>query len=242
MNDLNGNDLPLDDERESTPLRALWILYLFFKPRTFFRYFATESNPTLTAVCAWFFGMSGVINRIGVRETQGREVPFDDNWVLRLLFIAGTGIVSGAIFFGLGGWWYRVRLGWAGALRADHMLARRVYLFASQIIAVPIQLGTALETIFHDSPAAANMAEGSVWWLLILICPFWACLVSTVGVWTLFEVRRGAAAVWFLILPWAIYLLFYIPFFTLLWCIFGLLITGCARRSLPVKSKVKKGV
>ncbi len=216
MDEINQDDLLQDEYVEKKPIQALWIVYLFFRPRKFFRHFATESNAALTLVCAWFFGMSGVIDRLSTREVKGLGEPFEENWLLRWLFIAGIGVVGGVMFYGIGGWWYRVRLGWAGATRADPFLARRVYLFASQILAVPTLLVTAFETISYDSPAAANMTEGSIWWAFILICPFWASLASTIGVFTIFEVKRGLALLWFLILPWAIYLLVYFPFFTML--------------------------
>jgi len=215
MKESDQDNLGLDEQFDDSPHLALWIVYLFFLPRTFFRQFAEKPNPTLTVVCAWLYGMCGVIDRISTRGLEGREVPFSEDWVLRWLFIGGAGVLGGLGYFFVGGWWYRVRLSWSGAHRANPNLARRVYIFAAQIVAIPTVLLTTFETIVYETPAAADGADSGLWWLLFLLFPFWAALVSTIGVWTVFEVRRSVATFWFLILPWLVYLLFFVPFLTL---------------------------
>ena len=61
-------------------------------------------------------------------------------------------------------------------------------------------------TLVYDSYRAMWDADEIVS-VLLLVFPFWSCVVSYRGVLARFDVRRGRARLWFLILPMALYLI-----------------------------------
>jgi len=200
-----GADVGATPETQSAgPAGTLWLVYLFFRPRLFFRHFVVEPIPGLTALCAWIYGISGVIDEIDMRSGLSRPMPFADSWGAHWGFILVAGVVAGLLYFAIGGWWYRVRLCWSGAEDPDRRLARRVYLFASQVVAIPFIDAKLLETGHFPTPAAAS-DSASGWYALLLVFPFWLAWTSYVGVRSTFSVRRGLALLWFLLLPGLFY-------------------------------------
>ena len=110
-------------------------------------------------------------------------VAWDRYW----LFCVILGAVSGLLYFAVGGWWYRVRLKWSGANQPDPGLARRVYLFASQVHAIPALIYTVWETGHYESPAAAW--EGDDWGgVALIVFLFWSVYASYRGVRTVFTI------------------------------------------------------
>lgn len=197
--------IPDPDSGTSCPAGWLWLVYLYFRPRTFFTHFVIDSTPGLTALCAWFYGIAGIIDQVGIKSMMNPDllqgITWEELWGFTLL----GGIVSGWLYFRIGGWWFRVRLGFAGATEPDKGLARRVYIFASMVVSLPALLTQVLETGTHATPWDSSQSEGSFWHLFLLIFPFWSVWSSYVGVRTAFEVRRGLAVLWFLVLPVAAY-------------------------------------
>jgi hypothetical protein len=197
-------------EPSTKPLAVLWLVYLFFRPRMFFQNFVIESAPGLTALCAWIYGVSGALDWIESRLMPEIAPGLGDSWRAYWTLALVLGVVQGAFFFAIGGWWYRVRLEWSGASNPDRALARRVYLFASQVLAIPWIAMTACDTATYDNPGAAVAAAGGWWAAVAIVFPVWSCWNSYVGVRTAFVVRRGAARLWFFILPCAFYAVFVI--------------------------------
>lgn len=198
---------PMDADPQPRAHAALWLVYLFVRPRLFFQSFVIDSTPLLTALCVWTFGMMGVIDRLDTQELRGRPLLFAESWGAYWAMICLGGVFAGLIYFGIGGWWYRVRLQWSGAVDPDAALARRVYVFATQVVALPTLAVTVVETSSFPTPGASAGSDGSLWYLAFLVFPFWSVWNSYVGVRTAFAVRRGAAMLWFLILPSIVYAL-----------------------------------
>ena len=205
------SEIPQTIEPEQ-PHWSLWLLYLFVRPQLFFQTFVLRSIPVLTVLTAWLYGVASVIDQLETKRMQGSlsgsENPFLDliaqNWTGYWIFAAAMGILSGALTYGIGGWWYRLRLRWCGASEPDPYLARRVYIFSAQAYVVPYLLYTAWEVTAYPDPAAA--AAGDDWAsIAIVVAMFWSVYVSYRGVRTAFDVRRRAARIWFAILPTAIY-------------------------------------
>lgn len=197
-------------EPSTKPLAVLWLVYLFFRPRTFFQNFVIHSTPGLTALCAWVYGVSAAFDTIESRLMPETAPGLADSWRTYWALALALGAVEGAFFFAIGGWWYRVRLEWSGASNPAPALARRVYLFASQVLAIPWIAMKASDTAAYESPGAAVAAAGSWWGAVAIVFPVWSCWNSYVGVRTAFVVRRGAARLWFFILPCAFYAVFVI--------------------------------
>jgi len=182
---------------------VLWLVYLFFRPRRFFQHFVVDSTPGLTALCAWIYGMTGAMDSLEATP-PGESRVTGWSWLTYWTVVGVGGVLAGALYFFIGGLWYRVRLGWSGAGRPAPALARRVYLFASQVVAIPWLLAMVVATSVFESPEAAEQTE-SGWFALPLLFLFWSCWCSYVGVRTAFVVQRGLAMLWFLILPAAFY-------------------------------------
>lgn len=204
----SGGGVVDDDWAEDSPSRFLWLFCLFLRPGVFFRHFVVESPPAVTALCAWLYGMSGVIDRIETQLLTGRSLGFGESWLIYWSIVTAVGAMGGVVYFAIGGWWFRIRLQWAGAQAPDAGLARRVYLYASQVVVLPTLVTTVWETGRYSTPIAAFNAEASWWYLALLLFPFWSCWTSYVGTRTAFEVRRVGALVWFFILPSLFYVVF----------------------------------
>jgi len=192
-------------ESNPEPNYALWLWYLYFQPKRFFEQFVVEPMPFLTVLCAWTYGMAAVIDRIAMQHMQGRSSSIAMEWGIYMLLVAGMGILGGAMQYLIGGWWYRVRLVWSGAQEPDPGLAKRVYVYASQVAAIPIVLATLGQATIYRTPV--EMIEASSVYamtvaLVVMLFVLWSVWTSYRGVTTLFPtVSLGRARTWFLILP-----------------------------------------
>ena len=204
---------PVDRYRELQPASlaadsphwTLWLVYLLFRPGLFFETYVLRSVPVLTVLTAWLFGIAGTMDQIETRvllspDTSPLYATLQSDWRMYWGAAALFGILSGALQYSVGGWWYRVRLRWSGANDPDKTLARRVYVYASQAYVVPFLLYTAWETTAYDTPAAAATGDDLAAFLVI-IALYWSIYVSYRGVRTAFDVKAWPARIWFGILP-----------------------------------------
>ena len=191
---------------DRTPSHALWLVYLFFMPRRFFRHFVVEHTPALTAMCAWLYGVARATGRIDTRISMGRSQGINWNWEGYWATVIIGGVVSGLIFYYVGGWWYRVRLSWSGATDIDKPLARRVYLYSTVVFALPIILMKIVDTLSYADPMAAAALPGIPQMVVVGVFPLWSAVVSFLGVRTVFpDTGAVRSAIWFLALPGLIY-------------------------------------
>lgn len=212
-----GAPIPSDDsvdESPRSPNYALWLYYLYFRPVKFFREFVVEHLWFTTAVAALLYGMSGAIGRLHSSMMRGsvssRTQWAFQSWGTYFTVAITAGIFGACIYFLLGGWWYRVRLLWSGAENPDRTLARRVYVYASTVHALPVVLSAVWEATQYASPTAAFNAPAMVWSYVLMIMPFWSTIVSYIGVRTVFKVRGFRPTLWFLILPMLVYIVAYV--------------------------------
>ncbi len=235
MSDPDHHDDPQDVRLSSQPVAEhvaaadcepnpmLWLWYLYFKPALFFEHFVIDTIPFLTALCAWSYGMAGVVDRIETKHMQGRlqveQFGFDKGWVGYLLLVLLGGVFAGLLYYALGGWWYRKRLVWSGVADPDRLLVRRVYVYASQAWAVPVLLLTLLQSSFYGTPV--EMLEGDGSWVDLIgfaIIPFlfWSVYISYRGAKQVFGLPNlGRGRLWFLYLPGAIYFVLVVFFIVL---------------------------
>lgn len=199
-----------EDEAVIEPYRPsgfMWPYLLFLRPKIFFTHFVLEASPLLTALAALIYGISGAIDELEERllraELKGQGhifLPLISNWRSYWILCVALGVLSAFFYFWIGGWWYKKRLAFCGAKDADTSLSRRVYLFASQVYAIPGLIYALWETGHYPTPLAARSGS-DIGGLVVVICLFWSVYVSYRGVRTAFEVRRWAARFWFMILP-----------------------------------------
>lgn len=190
------------ERRAAGPNYGLWLIYLYARPRLFFRHFVQDHLPALTALTAWLYGMTGATDRLERAVSQGTIPGLANSWAVYWAVLAGAGVLSALLYFHLGGWWYRIRLRWSGVPDADKALARRVYLYASLVYALPSVLMIVWQTATFGRPVdAQNSATFSVFDIVILLCLVWSIVTSYIGVRTVFDARGFKPALWFLILP-----------------------------------------
>ena len=182
-------------------------LDLYLRPGRFFEQGARGLDGRALVVAAWLVGMNwtlGRLERMMLRADLGDPnetlMALSRSWLNFWVVIAVAGVISAAFVWLIGTWWYRVRLRWSGASDPSPDAARVVYVYSGLVWAVPSLLWTLAQTFRFPNFAAAWASE-SVWDLVLLVFPFWACWVSYRGVRATFDVRPARALFWFLVLP-----------------------------------------
>ena len=188
------------------PRGSLWLFYLFFRPRTFFAHFVQHDSGALAFFAAWLLGVESGIQALDsvLAGDAGFPPSPDISWGAYWRHCAVAGLLSGVVSFLVGAWWYRKRLEFCGAQRPDARLTRRVYLFASLVVAVPAILYTVWRTGEFATPneAAVRSPCENIALALFLL---WSVVTSYVGARQCFQLSTRAARIWFLLLPMAMY-------------------------------------
>ena len=78
-------------------------------------------------------------------------------------------------------------------------------MYSGFVLALPAVAVVALWTLAYPDYGTAWADEESFWPLMLVVFPFWSCWASFRGVTSVFEVSRGKAALWFVVLPSALY-------------------------------------
>ncbi len=209
---------------ESFSLNSNALADLYFNSTRFFSERELASSPAYL-LATWMVGIASAIDRIDrnlIRADLGSPRPgsefLTESWVLFWVFTLFAGLVGGVWAWLIGGWWYKIRLRWAGATDPDKREARLVYIYASLVQALPAVLFIAIITLLFAN-YGAYWASDELWSTLLIVFPFWSTVVSYKGARACFDVRRGRAMLWFLILP----LIFYILAFGFIAALYALL-------------------
>gem|GEM_PF-1151735 len=190
---------PAEEGRDSLPRR---VFLLFFRPATFFAEMDAPKNQMWVAAFALTYGLAHAIDRFEMNQLRGREGTLEiAGWPLFWAALIPISILTAAIFYSLGGAWYKFRVRLSGTPGADIRTVRRVYLSAAQIVAVPSLLYAIIKTLRYETPIDAALADATWADTAMMIFPFWSFYASFRGVRTVFKTRKVSTAVWFLILP-----------------------------------------
>jgi hypothetical protein len=204
-------------DAERIPLKPSNLLNLFIRPEKFFSsQLAFEKTPYLLFVTLCF-GMANVVDRIdsnlmkadyGATTSSTAEIwiGIAQSWITFWLVVLIMGAVSGFFIWLIGGWWYKMRLLWSGAIKPDKEQARYVFIYSSFIYTGPIFLTLLLYTILYPNYLVAY-AEDIIFSSLILVLLFYSIFVSYKGATTVFEVVQWKARLWFILLPIIFYLI-----------------------------------
>jgi hypothetical protein len=198
-----------DEPRPSNGLKHLfWIFYLYFRPREFYETFVRDHAAFLTVLAAWLVGMSQAEDRLQRTAQRGQINVLLESWPVYFGGLAAGGAFSALLFFWLGGWWYRMRLSFCGVKDAPYEMARRVYLHACTVWALPGLLFIVWQSTVFPRPVDAINAPSSWWQLGLVTVPlFWSVWTSVTGVRTIFEARGWKMWLWFAVLPTTVYAL-----------------------------------
>ncbi len=191
------------------------VVDLFFRPSRFFSDAFVWGDTLFRYVAIWCFGVAhliGQIDRAALGAEMGRpKVGWEslreivsDSWGLYWLVLAAVGGVFGFSYAYVGGWWYRVRLKWAGDPEPDSESARTVWIYASFVMSLPVVMVSLVVTAVYPSFSAA-WAAGSPWKTVLLMLPFWSVVTGYYGAIHGFEPSSAGARRWFLYLPLAYY-------------------------------------
>ena len=199
------------EQAPKAPASGFWLFYLFFRPKRFFSHFDHLVTRFTLVYATWMIGMAQVIDRFSTeamkQQFSGRSSPtveLMNSWPVYWAVVLFSGAIGGILLYAIGGWWYRVRIGFSGAVEPDKSLARRTYIFASLVYAFPAVALAAVSSFSYPTPLATEEAD-SWWGSVVIACLFWSVLCSYRGVRTLFAVSTWRARLWFLVLPSLVY-------------------------------------
>ena len=196
---------------ERSALLPADLVDLFLRPTRFFSgRLALGQTPyvVLAIVC---YGLAEAFDRFDqemLRAEWSTPRPYweavgpivSESWAAFWAFALFSGAIAGTSLWLVGGWWYRVRLRWAGASDPDAKLARLVYIYSGFVLAAPSVLFVIGQTLTFANYQEAWASE-QLYSVGLLIFPFWAVVVSYRGARAVFDVGRWGARIWFLILP-----------------------------------------
>jgi len=209
--DRNLFDDPTPLEPVASPLLPGPMASLFLRPRQFFSgHLALGSTPYVvfvTYACGLAFSADRIDSRL-MRTDLGGSAPLivnvAESWPLYWATVLGFGLISALLLWSIGGWWYRVRIKWSGHADPDAKQARLVFIYATFVWALPAILASVIASLIYPSYLAYWNAD-QAWSAVLMIFPFWSCVVSYLGVTAVFQMSKWKARIWFLILPLLLY-------------------------------------
>lgn len=165
-------------------LRGLWSL--FGRPTHYFASTRLEKMDSVTFVIAWIGGFAWALPDFDIGGTTragwARAFVAAPLWALYAYWV--------------GGWWFGIRLRWAGRADRSKPVARRAFVHSLFVLAVPVLALAAVPA--HDDLtlfAVSTLMVGA--WL-------WSLNVDRIAAIQLFSVRRRAASAWFFLLPFTL--------------------------------------
>ena len=204
---------PLSD---MTPTETLHrFTQLFISPRAFFARSDFGSRSIELAFVLYVVGIAAVINRIDAKMTRSEFAPatatnqalswIAESWSHYWLALAIIGVLGMVILWYVGGFWYALRLRWAGASDVTATVARRLYVYQEFVAAFPVVLVAVAQTIMFSAYGEAWQAD-EYWSLTPYAFALLSCWTSYAAATTSFSLRPLPALFWFAILPLLIYL------------------------------------
>jgi hypothetical protein len=200
----------------ASPLSPASLYALLFKPTKFFADPRALRKAPEVAIVAWTSGIAYAFGRIdkNIMQSELGRSPggwsefgpwLTESWLHYWGFALALGAVNALFLWFIGGWWYRKRLEWSGANAPQPDLVRPVYMYQDFVSSAPAVLATAIQTLLYASYAEAWAAE-EYWSALLLVFPIWSCFTSYKAATTAWEVSKGKARFWFLVLPLLVYI------------------------------------
>lgn len=199
------SDDAIDQDRGAVSLLGLPFAF-FFRPSRFMRSFAVHMSGGLLFTILWMIGASLVLMKFENKISFGTGISwFPESWGELAVFAVGAGLLRGGFLYGLGGWWYRLRLNMCGVDNASWNMTGRVYISAGVFKHLVYLTAVVLGATQHDSyieyvqnqPAIQAMVVGGV----VVVFEVWSSFTLYFGTRAVFPVKKLWAMVWFLVLP-----------------------------------------
>lgn len=198
-----------------SPFWPQHLVDLFLRPTRFFGEQLALGRTPYVVLVTWALGISSAIDRIDSRIMQA-EVRNDParwealesligTWPRLWAFALIGGLISGSLYWWIGGWWCHVRLRWSGAESPDARLARLLLIYSSFVFAGPAVLSLVAQTLIYPNYLVAYQSE-TVLSSVVLPMVFWSLFTTYQGAMALFGLQRGRARLWFIALPALFYL------------------------------------
>jgi hypothetical protein len=168
---------------------------------TNFSKFAQEhlvtKNPKYLLLAIWVMGIGTAADRL----TSSNSSTWGEVWAIAIF----GGILSGALAYFIGGWFYHVRVGWSkGSGTID--TARNIYTFSSLPIALTgigslffnhLAYGSDYFDTYYSDASSVDMIFG----LLALAAIAYSIYISYRGVRDVMHVKKGLGIFWFVVAP-----------------------------------------
>ena len=184
---------------------------LYFTPSKFFASYENFSSSKIAILCSFLYGVGGVLEQVENKSLQfnlhqNAESP---ELVLNLMvtywtafwgFAMLTAIISGALIWYVGGWFYNIRLFLCGAREIDKDLGRKIYVVANTVYAIPLLILLIVATFFYDN-YLDFYASDQYLLLIAMLFYFWGLITSYKGVVSNFAVNKWLAGLFFIVGP-----------------------------------------
>lgn len=198
-------------ERHPAPLSPARLVDLYFRPSKYFSDTRNLDRKSTVFISAGLMGIAGAMSRIDEKIIQAElghaskhwestAAWLLSSWLNYWLVVVALGLIGAVFLWYLGGWWYKKRLQWSGAIEPSSLLARRVYTMQELVLAGPTVLLALVQTALFANYREAWQAE-ELWSSSILVFVFWSYWTSYVAVTSAFQVSKSKARIWFLVLP-----------------------------------------
>lgn len=201
------------------PIHFTDLLTFLIHPGDFFLSDKAIAPRWLRYLILWILGMVMLIAR---RRTGSLPSPFSvplegtlgdlisRSWWFYWLYVMLVGMLSGAICWYVGGWWYNMKLSFCSPDPLCHFEGRVLYIYNKLIYGLPILILGIFTAFAYESPNAMlfefHWIDELSWIPFALFTPY-ATINSYRSVVGTYELSRLWSAVWFLILPFMFYLL-----------------------------------
>ena len=200
-----------ENESIASPKR---LLQLFIRPKRFFTDFQSL-NRDQYYFFAYLAAVYVVMDRLDSRLFKEQTLENGDvekysilihSWINYWGFGAIIAIFAAFIVWFVYGWWYEQRLKWCGVKDQPSELIRQVNVVQWSIVAIPVILMTAVQTVLYKDYLEAYDAPDLWGGIIVLFFSVYSCWVSYTAVKTVFNANKYAI-LWFFFLPLMLYIM-----------------------------------
>ncbi|WP_111979784.1 hypothetical protein [Algibacillus agarilyticus] len=195
------------------------LLLLYTNPKQFFSDQVAVQKTLSLFIVSWAYGIFHTLDRLDrhlLKESLNRPWPgwelvsplVDGSWLNFWAFLIIVGLMAGGVAYYLGGWWYKIRLGWAGAKNIDKHQARHIHIYVQFVMSFPSLIFLVAQTFIYPDYRTAWQAD-IIWLMLLTVFPFWSCATSYYAATHIMHLKPKLAFYWFVLLPACIYIMSY---------------------------------